>query len=173
MTAQVTYAVLPTNNTFVCEVILPERSPIRGLTGTPASNKSTAKRSAAFDTCLLLRKHRLLDNHFNSVYQKRLPAMRNARLAITCKKINEYDMIQKPALWARDRGIRPRILYATVITFKPTKPLARELASVILLARERLPELPSFSIYLEEDGRGNCSPDFTRRKGLGIVNRRA
>ncbi|KAL3439242.1 hypothetical protein BDV09DRAFT_203503 [Aspergillus tetrazonus] len=151
VTAQVTYAVLPTNNTFVCEVILPERSPIRGLTGTPASNKSTAKRSAAFDTCLLLRKHRLLDNHFNSVYQKRLPAMRNARLAITCKKTNEYDMIQKPALWARDRGIRPRILYATVITFKPTKPLARELASVILLARERLPELPSFSIYLEGD----------------------
>ncbi|KAL4761816.1 putative RNA helicase/RNAse III [Aspergillus foveolatus] len=130
VTAQVPYAVLPTNNTFVCEVILPERSPIRGLTGTPASNKSTAKRSAAFDTCVLHRKHRLLGNHFNPT--------------------NKYDMIQKPALWARDRGIKPRILYATVITFKPTKPLARELASIIFLTRERLPELPGFSIYLEE-----------------------
>ncbi|KAL4821319.1 hypothetical protein BDW67DRAFT_172141 [Aspergillus spinulosporus] len=148
---QVTYAVLPINNTFVCEVILPERSPIRGLTGTPASNKSAAKRSAAFDTCVLLRKHKLLDNHFNSVYHKRLPAMRNARLAITCNKTNEYDMIQKPAIWAKDHGIRPRILYAAVISFKPTKPLARELTSIVLLARERLPALPGFSIYLEED----------------------
>ncbi|KAL4741976.1 hypothetical protein BDV11DRAFT_212303 [Aspergillus similis] len=151
VTGQVTYAVLPTNNTFVCEVILPETSPIRGLIGTPASNKSTAKRSAAFDTCVLLRKHKLLDNHFNSTHHKRLPAMRNARLAITCQKTNEYDMIQKPALWAKYRGIRPRILYATVISFKPTKPLARELASIVLLTRERLPELPGFSIYLEED----------------------
>ncbi|KAL5051864.1 hypothetical protein BDW71DRAFT_169667 [Aspergillus fruticulosus] len=151
VTGQVTYAVLPTNNTFVCEVILPERSPIRGLTGAPAMNKSTAKRSAAFDTCVLLRKHKLLDDHFNSVYHKRLPAMRNARLAITCKKTNEYDMIQKPALWSKDRGIKPKILYATAITFESTKPLARQLASMALLTRERLPELPGFSIYLEKD----------------------
>jgi endoribonuclease Dicer len=111
-TGHVGCVVLPTNNTFVCEVILPERPPIRGLTGTPASNKSTAKWSAAFDTCVLLRKHRLLDNHFNSVYHKRLPAMRNARSAIPCKKTNEYDMIQKLALWTKDRGIRSRILFA-------------------------------------------------------------
>ncbi|KAL5002120.1 hypothetical protein BDV10DRAFT_202971 [Aspergillus recurvatus] len=151
LTGQVTYAVIPTNNTFVCEVILPERSPIRGLTGAPAMNKSTAKQSAAFDTCILLRKHKLLDDHFNSIYHKRLPAMRNARLGITCKKTNDYEMIQKPALWAKDRGIKPEILYTTVITFKPTKPLARQLASMVLLTRERLPELPGFSIYLEED----------------------
>ncbi|KAL6238625.1 hypothetical protein BDW75DRAFT_247011 [Aspergillus navahoensis] len=148
---QVTYAVLPANNTFVCEVILPETSPIRGLTGAPAMNKSTAKRSAAFDTCVLLRKHKLLDDHFNSVYHKRLPAMRNARLAITCKKTKEYDMIQKPALWAKNRGIKPEILYATVITFKPSKPLARQLANMVLLTRERMPELPGFFVYLEED----------------------
>ncbi|KAL4904889.1 hypothetical protein BDW74DRAFT_185410 [Aspergillus multicolor] len=151
MTGQVTYAVLPSNNSYICEVILPERSPIRSVTGAPAMNKSTAKRSAAFDACVMLRKHKLLDDQFNSVYHKRLPAMRNARLAITCKKTNEYDMLQKPALWAEGRGTTPDILYATVITFKPTRPLARQLSSMILLTRARLPKLPGFSIYLEDD----------------------
>ncbi|KAL4931531.1 putative RNA helicase/RNAse III [Aspergillus undulatus] len=148
---QVTYVVLPTRGTFVCEVILPERSPIRGVTGTPAMSKSTAKRSAAFDACVLLRKQKLLDDHFNSVYHKRLPAMRNARLAITCQKANEYEMIQKPSRWSEGRGTSPDTLYATVITFKPTRPLARQLQSMVLLTRSRLPELPDFSIYLEED----------------------
>lgn len=151
MSGQVTYAVLPANSTFVCEVILPERSPIRGVTGTPATNKSTAKRSAAFDTCVLLRKHKLLDDHFNSIYHKRLPAMRNAKLAITCKQTNQYDMLHKPSLWAKDRGVPPQSLYATLIVFKPARPLARQLASMILLTREKLPLLPGFLIYLEED----------------------
>ncbi|KAH3204436.1 Dicer-like protein 1 [Aspergillus fumigatus] len=58
---QVTYVVTIASNAYVCEVILPEKSPIRGLTGSPAMRKAVAKRSAAFDTCLLLRKNRLLD----------------------------------------------------------------------------------------------------------------
>ena len=142
--------MLPTNGTFVCEVILPERSPIRGITGAPAMNKATAKRSAAFDTCVLLRKQKLLDEHFNSVYHKRLPAMRNAKLAITCKKTNEYDMIQKPSLWADGRGTMPDLLYATVITFKPIEPLARQPANMVLIARTKLPDIPRLTIYLEE-----------------------
>ncbi|KAL5341579.1 hypothetical protein BJX70DRAFT_405806 [Aspergillus crustosus] len=151
VSAQVTYVVLPAGGAYVCEVILPERSPIRGLTGSPAINKSTAKRSAAFDTCVMLRKNKLLDDHFNSVYHRRLPAMRNAKLAITCKKTNEYDMLLKPTLWENGRGMPPDTLYATVISFKPAKPLARRLATMILLTRERLPEVPEFAIYLEED----------------------
>ncbi|KAL4956056.1 hypothetical protein BDW69DRAFT_181948 [Aspergillus filifer] len=151
ISGQVTYVVLPTNGTFVCEVILPERSPIRGITGAPAMNKATAKRSAAFDTCVLLRKQKLLDEHFNSVYHKRLPAMRNAKLAITCKKTNEYDMIQKPSLWAEGRGIAPDALYATIIKFNPTRPLARQPANMVLVTRKKLPVLPSFLIYLEEE----------------------
>ncbi|KAL4872672.1 hypothetical protein BDV12DRAFT_210544 [Aspergillus spectabilis] len=151
VSAQVTYVVLPIGGAFVCEIILPERSPIRGLIGSPAMNKSTAKQSAAFDTCVMLRKHKLLDDHFNSVYHRRLPAMRNAKLAITCKKTNQYDMLLKPSLWAEGRGTLPGTLYATFISFKPARPLTRRLASMVLLTRERLPALPEFSIYLEED----------------------
>ncbi|KAL2864678.1 putative RNA helicase/RNAse III [Aspergillus lucknowensis] len=150
VTGQVTYVVLPVNNTFVCEVILPERSPIRGLTGSPAVSKSTAKRSAAFDTCVLLRKHKLLDDRFNSVYHRRLPAMRNAKLAITCKKTNQYDMLLKPSLWAIGRGMLPDMVFATIITFKPSRPLSRELVDLVLLTREELPAIPEFPIFLEE-----------------------
>ncbi|KAI9376347.1 hypothetical protein BJX61DRAFT_530901 [Aspergillus egyptiacus] len=151
VSGQVTYVVLPVNNTFVCEVILPERSPIRGLTGSPAMNKSSAKRSAAFDTCVMLRKHKLLDEHLNSVYRKRLPAMRNAKLAITCKKTNEYDMVLKPSFWKKNRCMLPDFVYATIVTFKPTRPLARQLADIVLLTREKFPTLPEFHIFLEDD----------------------
>ncbi|KAL2840996.1 hypothetical protein BJY01DRAFT_257202 [Aspergillus pseudoustus] len=149
--AQVTYVVLPVNDTFVCEVILPERSPIRGLVGSPAMNKSTAKRSAAFDTCIMLRKCELIDDRFNSAYHRRLPAMRNAKLAITCKKTNRYDMLLKPSLWAAGRGTLPGTLHATIITFKPTKPLAHELVNLVLFSREKLVAMPRFPIFLEED----------------------
>lgn len=148
---QVTYVVLPKGNEFTCEVILPEKSPIRGLTGQPAARKTLAKQSTAFDTCLLLRKHKLLDDHFNSVYYRRLPAMRNAKLAITSKQTNKYDMISKPSFWREGQGTLPATLYATFISFKPSKQLTREHASIFLLTRERLPTFPPFPIFLDED----------------------
>ncbi|KAE8352631.1 ATP-dependent helicase dcl1 [Aspergillus coremiiformis] len=149
--AQVAYVVLPQKNGFVCEVILPEKSPVRGLTGSPAPKKSTAKQSAAFDTCVLLRKHKLLDDHFNSVYHRRLPAMRNARLAITSSRPNQYGMLSKPSLWSKQQGTLPGRLYATTMSFIPSEPLIRQHRSIILFTRERLPIFPSFSIFLDED----------------------
>lgn len=151
LSTQVTYVVLPVNNTFVCEVILPEKSPVRGLTGNPATKKTTAKQSTAFDACLLLRKHKLLDDYFNSIYHKRLPAMRNAKLAITSKQTNQYDMILKPSCWRKQQGVLPISLYATVISFVPSKQLVREHGNIVVLTRERLPEFPPFSIFLDDD----------------------
>ncbi|KAI3032539.1 hypothetical protein CBS147345_1153 [Aspergillus niger] len=149
--AQVTYVVLPINGAFVCEVILPEKSPIRGLTGSPAMKKSIAKRSAAFDTCLLLRKNKLLDDHFNSIYHRRLPAMRNAKLAITSKRTSQYDMISKPSLWGRKQGMPPKELHGTFITFLPSMQLSHEPAPLLLFTRERLPHFPEFPIFLDDD----------------------
>ncbi|GES59863.1 dicer-like protein 1 [Aspergillus terreus] len=149
--SQVTYVVLPVNDAYVCEVILPEKSPIRGATGMPAVKKSTAKRYAAFEACRLLRKHRLLDEHLNSVYHRRLPAMRNARLAITSHRTNEYKMLPKSSLWNKQIGVIPGKLYGTVISLKPLTPLAREHGSMILFTRDRLPQFPTFPIFLGED----------------------
>lgn len=117
----------------------------------PAPNKSLAKQTAAFETCLLLRKNGLLDDHFISTYHKRLPVMRNARLAIKSKKTNQYDMLQKPYFWEMGRGTLPIELHATLITLTPSEKLKKEHQPLILLTREALPQLPSFPLYLEED----------------------
>ncbi|PLB42079.1 putative RNA helicase/RNAse III [Aspergillus candidus] len=151
LTAQVMYVVLPACNAYTCEVILPEKSPVRGLTGSPALKRCTAKQAAAFDTCLLLRKHQLLDDNFNSIYRKRLPLMRNAKLAITSKRANMYDMLPKSSFWNNKQDVLPDVLFGTVITLNPSKRLSRNHRSIILLTRERLPEFPPFPIFLDAD----------------------
>lgn len=110
-----------------------------------------AKQSAAFDACLLLRKNNLLDDHFDSIYHKRLPAMRNAKLAITSKKTDRYSIRNKPDIWLSQQGSTPRRIYATVICFLPSSPLSRRLGSLILLTRDRLPNFPTFPVFLEDD----------------------
>ncbi|KAJ5120616.1 uncharacterized protein N7515_010004 [Penicillium bovifimosum] len=149
--ASVSYVVTPERDLFRCEIILPEKSPARGVVGYPEPTKALAKQSAAFDTCLLLRKHRLLDDHFNSVYHKRLPAMRNAKLAITSKRTDQYSMRTKPSVWARQQGTIPSRLWATSIRLTPSAPLVRAPGSLVLLTREPIPQAPIFPVYLDND----------------------
>ncbi|KAJ5973392.1 hypothetical protein N7481_010602 [Penicillium waksmanii] len=151
LATDVAYFVTSSDRKFLCEIILPEKSPIRGVTGKPEARKLIAKQSAAFDLCLLLRKNHLLDDHFRSIYHKRLPAMRNARLAIISKKTNSYKMRCKPSIWTQEKQSNPELLYGTVIEFNPFMPLAREHGSLMLLTREKLPEFPSFPVFLEND----------------------
>lgn len=119
--------------------------------GKPEPRKSLAKQSAAFETCILLRKNGLLDDHFVSTYQRRLPAMRNAKLSITSKKTTQYSMIVKPSFWKHGCDSVPCELYLTVIMFSPAESLQRERRSMVLLTRKPLPQFPNFPIYLEDD----------------------
>lgn len=151
MSTQVHYFIRRTNDAFVCEVVLPEKSPVRGQIGKPASQKSLAKQSAAFETCLLLRKNGLLDERFVSKYHRRLPAMRNARLAISSKKTNQYDMMVKPRFWDSGRETLPDSVYATIIRFRPSQELQREHSPLVLLTRKPLSSLPLFPLYLQND----------------------
>lgn len=136
---------------YQCEVLLPEKSPVRGLIGKPASTKSLAKKMAAFDTCILLRENNLLDDYFKSTFHRILPAMRNAKLAITSKQTNEYSMMTKPVFWKRGYGVEPESLFLTIISLDPARPLHKDYRSVLLLTREPLPQFPEFPIYLEDD----------------------
>jgi Double stranded RNA binding domain. len=129
---------------------MPEKSPVRRVLGCSESKKSLAKQSAAFDACLLLRKRNLLDEHFNSVYHKRLPAMRNAKLAITSKRTDQYRMRTKPSIWARQQGTIPTCLYGIVIRLIPSEPLARTHGSIVLLTREQITAIPTFSVFLDD-----------------------
>lgn len=136
---------------YECEVILPESSPIRGLIGKPEPQKSLAKQAAAFETCILLRNHHLLDDHFISTFHRRLPAMRNAKLSIKSKKKNQYQMMTKPLFWKDGCGIVPSELHLTLIIFLPAVPLQKECRNMILLTRRQMPQMPEFPLYLECD----------------------
>ncbi|KAL1640518.1 Dicer-like protein 1 [Diplodia intermedia] len=140
------YIISSQSGKFVCEVILPENSPIPSAMGRPSPRKAIAKRSAAFEACLNLRGEAYLDENLLPIYTKHLPAMRNARLALNCKKTNAYDMMTKPKIWENDRGTIPEELHITVIELpdgldRPNQPLA-------ILTRTPLPKLPDFPIFL-------------------------
>ena len=144
-----TYVVTKHEKGFICEVILPEGSPIPSAMGKPASKKSVAKRSAAFYLCLALRKKGYLNEHLLPTYQKQLPAMRNALLALNVKKKDVYPMRIKPEFWDIGYGETPRQLFMTIIDV--ASGLERPHQPIGLLTRVKLPGLPQFPIYLKDD----------------------
>ncbi|TLD38036.1 dicer-like protein 1 [Venturia nashicola] len=119
----------------------------RSCTGKRWQSKGLAKRSAAFEMCINLLKKEFIDGHLLSVYKKRLPAFRNAQLALSSKKHNMYPMRLKPSLWSEGRGTMPSELYLSILDVsagldRPHQPLG-------LLTRAALPELPEFPLFLD------------------------
>ena len=139
------YVLTVREGQFICEVILPVKSPIVSTSGLPAKRKSIAKRSAAFSMCIELRKGKYLDANLLPIYTKQLPAMRNAHLALKSKGSNMYKMQLKPTLWENGRGTIPEKLFLTVITLK--HPWDRPVQPLGLLTREPLPAFPPFPLY--------------------------
>lgn len=142
-----TCVVVGSGQKFVAEVILPGDAPIRSVQGRPESRKRLAKCSAAFDACIELRKKQYLDGNFNPVYQKKLPAMRNALLAAGMNKNSGYDMQVKPKIWAEQRGTLPLQLWITLIDFP--QGLGRPHQCFACMTRTALPQLPSFPVFLD------------------------
>ncbi|KAK5121719.1 hypothetical protein LTR85_004594 [Meristemomyces frigidus] len=147
-----TYIVSSKAGKFIGEVILPGNSPVHSAIGLICTKKTLAKRSAAFEACIELRKKKYLDEHLMPVYQKKLPAMRSALLAVNMKKTNQYVMRTKPSVWAQSRGTLPTELWVTIIDFPDG--LQHEHQPLALLTRTPLPQLPKFSVYLD-DGRAS------------------
>lgn len=141
----ITYIVSAQGGKFICEVILPARSPVRSAIGREYARKSSARRSAAWEACMKLRKGHYLDGNLLPIYIKKVPAMRNAQLALNSKNLTTYPMQLKPKLWLEGQGSSPEELFLTVIHLadcwdRPVKPLG-------ILSRDRLPSCPSFPIY--------------------------
>ncbi|KAI9705415.1 MAG: Dicer-like protein 1 [Candelina mexicana] len=150
-TLQVTFVMSVQDKEFICEVILPENSPIRSAIGRPATKKSIAKRAAAFSACILLRKSKHLDGNLLPTYTKQLPAMRNALLALNMKKTNEYGMRIKPDLWESSWGSVPDELFITVLELDKPQALRRPYQPLAVLTRTRLPKIPEFLLYPSTD----------------------
>ncbi|KAH8651518.1 hypothetical protein BGZ60DRAFT_187238 [Tricladium varicosporioides] len=151
-TQQAEYITTVQNKQFICEVILPEASPVRGAIGRQSTTKAVAKCSAAFEACLLLIKGKYLDDNIIPIYTKQLPAMRNALLAVSKKK-EAYNMKTKPAAWSI-LGL-PEELYVTILTLEDHAVLDRPSQPLALLTRSNLPKLPSFMLHF---GSGKHSP---------------
>lgn len=145
-----TYVVSSRGSKFVAEVVLPANAPIRSALSRLHTKKTLAKRSAAFEACIELRKKKYINEHLMPIYQKKLPAMRNALLAVDSKKKNGYAMMIKPSIWTEQRGIKPTELFVTIIDFPLG--LERPHQSLALLTRTPMPQFPSFQVHLN-DGR--------------------
>lgn len=158
-----TFAVSQTGTKFKAEVLLPGNAPIRSAIGKTCTKKTLAKRSAAFEACLELRKKNYLDDHLMPVYQKKLPAMRNALLAVNMKKTNMYIMRVKPHVWEQTRGTIPTELWVTVIDF--SEGLDHASQPMAMLTRTSMPQLPDFPVYLSS---GRASTVVSRPLGLPL-----
>lgn len=113
--------------------------------------KAIAKRAAAFEACLQLRKLQHLDSHLLPTYQKQLPYMRNAHLALNVTKTNVYDMRLKPRIWESQWGMIPEKLYLTILSLNYQGSSDGSLSPLALLTRVRLPEIPRFPLHLLAD----------------------
>lgn len=60
-------------------------------------------------------------------------------------------MLCKPTFWAKQPSGLPATLYGMVIQFRPSKPLVRGHAKLILLTRDKLPVFPAFPLFLDCD----------------------
>lgn len=134
-----------------------EDSEVKGCRGEWRVNKQLAKRSAAWSCCYLLRQKGLLSENLDSVFRKVKPENLNARLAVSKQK-SAYVMQVKPSVWTESIGTIPSQLYATVLQFKPDRPLKHNLASLVVLTRTPLPTFPTFPAYLEDKIRTEVSP---------------
>ncbi|KAK4146843.1 dicer-like protein 1 [Dichotomopilus funicola] len=139
------YAVLSVPGGYQGEVILPDASPIRNATGRIYANKAVAKCSAAYEMCLKLIQGKYLDEHLKPIFAKQLPAMRNARLAVSSKKREQYKMRLKPEIWS-GRG-EPVAMYITVLTLASPEVLGRPSAPLLLLTRQPVQQVASFPLY--------------------------
>ncbi|KAF2188185.1 hypothetical protein K469DRAFT_660734 [Zopfia rhizophila CBS 207.26] len=147
---QPTYIIGREGGKFICEVILPEFSPIVSARGRLESKKSVAKQSAAFEMCIQLRKGNHLDANLLPTYRKTLPAMRNALLAISSKKKGLYSMRIKPNFWNLGYDTLPECVYLTILDVSDG--LDRPHQPIGLITRVCFPQMPPFPIYLK-DGR--------------------
>ncbi|KAL9090003.1 MAG: hypothetical protein Q9165_005532 [Trypethelium subeluteriae] len=128
------------------EVVLPGSCLIPSVMGDIERSKLLAKCSAAYNACLKLLEGGHLDSNFMPTHQKRLPAMRNARLAITSKKGNMYEMMVKPKIWEVGRGTSPRELFLTILDLP--QGCERPHCPIALLTRKRMPDFPEFPLFL-------------------------
>ncbi|KAG4282243.1 hypothetical protein FPRO04_13319 [Fusarium proliferatum] len=139
---------------FIADILLPDSSPLRSMSGIPQRSKTLAKCSAAFEACVLLIQKKYIDEHFQPIFAKALPVLRNARLAAGYRKKAVYDMRLRPEIWSL-RGAC-QILFTTMIMLEDPGALGENRPSrpLMLLSRAKLSKLPGIPLFF---GNGRSS----------------
>ncbi|KAG6282903.1 hypothetical protein E4U48_002610 [Claviceps purpurea] len=143
------YVVTPTytGGRFIATVLLPDSSPVKVFRGTPQRSKILARGSAALVACIDMIKRKFINEHLQPTLSKRLPAMRNARLALSSNKRVEYNMKIRSDDWLTT-GI-PTELFAVIITIDGAILLGKHGRSLCLLTRFRLPQMPPIDLFVD------------------------
>ncbi|EHA54708.1 dicer-like protein 1 [Pyricularia oryzae 70-15] len=141
----VDYTVVPVFGGFQGEVYLPASSPLRSAMGGVYRSKQLAKCAAAYAMCIQLYNSNYLDDHLKSTLAKVLPAMRNARLAVSSKKRKSYNMRTKPVLWSEVGPLTE--LYAMVLSLAQPGAAYYHSRPILLLTRKPLPEIAQFPLF--------------------------
>ncbi|KAH7146308.1 hypothetical protein EDB81DRAFT_794834 [Dactylonectria macrodidyma] len=147
------YIVTTFGSKFIADVILPDSSPIKSMPGFPQRSKMLARSSAAFEMCVALIQKTYVNGHLQPVFAKKLPAMRNARLAVSSNKKADYNMLLKPKIWS-ELGTVISELYATALVLDNPDALGRQSRPMLLLSRQKIPQLPDVPLFL---GNGQSS----------------
>ncbi|PKS09772.1 hypothetical protein jhhlp_004393 [Lomentospora prolificans] len=139
------YAIMKVGTAWVAQVNLPEKCPIQCKRGQEQKTKQAAKCSAAFEMCIDLIRRQFIDGRLQPYVKKKLPAMRNARLAVSANKTAQYNMLLKPGLWAR-LG-QPNRLHGVSLVLSAPGAIGRPTTPLILLTRQKLPDLPVIPLF--------------------------
>ncbi|KAM4058838.1 ribonuclease III domain-containing protein [Hirsutella rhossiliensis] len=143
-----------TRKRFLATVILPDSSPIKSINGHPQRNKQLARCSAAFEACVELIKKKYINNHLQPTLSKRLPAMRNARLALSSNKKESYPMRVKSDMWSQLGPQAPTELFEAVLILDSPVAVGRPISPMVLLTRRPLPAFKPTMLYFDK---GNTS----------------
>ncbi|KAG6085410.1 hypothetical protein E4U15_001268 [Claviceps sp. LM218 group G6] len=143
------YVVTPTytGGRFIATVLLPDSSPVKVFRGMPQRSKMLARGSAALIACIDMIKRKFINEHLQPTLSKRLPAMRNARLALSSNKRVEYNLKIRSDSWLTT-GI-PTELFAVIIAIEGAVLLGKHGRSLCLLTRFRPPQMPPLELFVD------------------------
>ncbi|KAI9152201.1 Dicer-like protein 1 [Paramyrothecium foliicola] len=146
------FVVTKVGKKFTADVILPDVSPLKLISGFKQQSKQLARCSAAFEACIELIDKKYLDEHLQSTYIKKINKMRNARLAISPHKKAEYSMRLKPDMWSQLGQEIPSHLFKAGVYFSNPELLERKSRPLILLTRSQLPDVPEIPLFFDSGG---------------------
>ncbi|ATY67483.1 RNase3 domain [Cordyceps militaris] len=142
------YVVSGVGTNFTCWVILPDSAPFKSTSGSMERSKIKARCAAAYEACTRLINLGSINKNLQPTFRKKLPKMRNARLALRDKKQKQYDMVIKPKVWTSLPAEIPTQLFQTFIQVHPD---SAGITTMTLLTREKLPDIEPIRLFVTMD----------------------